>query len=308
MSLRIACFGQAPFGQEVLVRLISAGHEIVGVYAPPEGKRPDPLAEEAEKRGLPLFRYKAMRKKGEPIAARVEEHRALGADLNVLAFVTMILPEAVVEGPRLGSLCFHPSLLPKYRGGNALAWQIIEGETETGVTIFRPDAGVDTGPVVLQKGGIAIEAHHTAASLYFEKLYDLGVGAMVQAVERVDSGEAVFEEQDETHASSQGLVDDAVAALDWSRPAAEVDRRIRGCDPNPGAHSSWDGRLVRFFGAGLEVGSVSDAAPGTVLGVDDEGLRIAATGGVVCVARVRVDGAAKVAGNKSGVSVGDRVR
>ena len=307
MSLRIAYFGQAPYGRDVLVRLIDAGHEIVGVYAPPEGKRPDPLAEEAEERGLPLFRYKAMRKNGEPIAARVEEHRALAADLNVLAFVTMILPETVVDGPRLGSVCFHPSLLPKYRGGNALAWQIIEGETETGVTIFRPDAGVDTGPIVLQKGGVEIEPHHTAASLYFEKLYDLGVEAMVEAVERVDSGRAAVEDQDESQASFQGLVDDAVAALDWSQPAARVDRRIRGCDPNPGAHSSWDGREVRFFGAALEAGGGFDEAPGTVLGVDDGGLRIAASGGVVRVARVRVDDAGKVAGIESGLSVGDRV-
>ena len=307
MSLRIAYFGQAPFGRDVLVQLTLAGHEIVGVYAPPEGRRPDPLAEEAEKRGLPLFRYKAMRSKGEPIAARVDEHRALDADLNVLAFVTMILPETVVDGPRLGSLCFHPSLLPQYRGGNALAWQIIDGETESGVTIFRPDAGVDTGPIVVQKGGVAIEAHHTAASLYFEELYDLGVDALVEAVERVDSGEAVFEPQDEAEASFQGLVDDEVAALDWSRSAPEVDRRIRGCDPSPGAHSSAEEREVRFFGALLEVGAATEETPGTVLSVDEGGLRIAAGDGVVRVAKVRVDGGAKVAAAEAGLAAGDRV-
>jgi methionyl-tRNA formyltransferase len=307
MPLRIAYFGQAPFGRDVLVRLIDAGHEIVGVYAPPEGKRPDPLAEEAESRGLPLFRHKAMRKKGEPIPARVEEHRTLGADLNVLAFVTMILPEAVVDAPTHGSLCFHPSLLPKYRGGNALAWQIIEGESESGVTIFRPDAGVDTGPIVVQKGGVKIEPHHTAASLYFEQLYALGVEAMVEAVERVASGDAVFETQDESRASHQGLVDDAAAALDWTRPAAEVDRRIRGCDPNPGGHSSKDGQEVRFYGARLEAALTSNELPGTIIGIDEDGLCVAAGGGVVRVAKVRVDGGAKVPGHESGLAVGDRV-
>ena len=306
--MRIAHFGQAPFGRDVLVRLMEAGHEIVGVYAPPEGKRPDPLAEEAKDRGIPLFRHKAMRRKGEPIAERVAEYLALEADLNVLAFVTMILPPEVVDAPPRGSLCFHPSLLPKYRGGNALAWQIIEGEKESGVTVFRPDEGVDTGPIVVQKGGIEIEPHHTAASLYFEQLYALGVEAMVEAVERVALGDMDAEVQDEKAASFQGLVDDEVAALDWGRPAAQVDRRIRGCDPNPGAHSSAGGRTFRFFGARLNPkGATNDASPGTVLSVDDEGARIAADGGVIRIAKVRIDDGPKQTVLESGLSAGDRV-
>jgi methionyl-tRNA formyltransferase len=305
--LRIAFFGQAAFGRDVLVRLLEAGHEVVGVYAPPEGKRPDPLAEEAAGRGLPLFRYKAMRRKGEPIAERVAEHAALAADLNVLAFVTMILPEAVVEGPPKGSLCFHPSLLPRFRGGNALAWQILEGEAEAGVTVFQCDAGVDTGPIVVQKGGVPIAPHHTAASLYFDALYGLGVEAMVEAVDLVARSEAKPVAQDEAHASFQGLVDDGVARIDWSEPAAVVDRRIRGCDPNPGAHATLGGETVRFFGGRLEVGGRSDAAAGSVLEVGEGGMRIAAAdGGVVCVARLRVGGGGKVAAAEAGIDVGAR--
>ncbi len=290
MAQKIAYFGQAPFGRDVLVKLLDAGHEIVGVYAPREGKRPDPLAEEAAARGLRLFRYGAMRRKGEPIAERVAEHAALGADLNVLAFVTMILPEAVVEAPRHGSLCFHPSLLPKFRGGNALAWQIIEGEREAGVTVFRPDAGVDTGPIVVQKGGVAIEPHHTAASLYFERLYDLGVEAMCEAVALVDRGEAEARPQDESQSSFQGLVDDAVAAVDWSRPAVELDRLARGCDPQPGAHTQLDGRRLRLFDVVLAEGQ---GAPGEVIGHDAGAALVAAPGGALRVGRVRPAGAAK---------------
>lgn len=308
MPLRIAHFGQAPFGRDVLVRLLEAGHEIVGVYAPPEAKRPDPLAQEATDRGLPLFRHKAMRRKGQPIPERVAEYQALGADLNVLAFVTMILPPEVVDAPSRGSLCFHPSLLPKFRGGNALAWQIIEGASESGVTVFRPDEGVDTGPIVVQKGGVAIEPHHTAASLYFEQLYALGVEAMVEAVERVASGDMEAQVQDEKAASFQGLVDDEVAALNWARPAVQVDRRIRGCDPNPGAHSASGGRTFRFFGARLEPkGATNGAEPGTVLSIDDEGARVAGEGGVIRVAKVRIDDGPKQAASESGLSAGDRV-
>ncbi|MBW2241170.1 MAG: methionyl-tRNA formyltransferase [Deltaproteobacteria bacterium] len=290
MALKIAYFGQAPFGRDVLVRLLEAGHEIVGVYAPREGKRPDPLAEEALNRGLRLFRYGAMRRKGEPIAERVTEHAALGADLNVLAFVTMILPEAVVEAPRRGSLCFHPSLLPRFRGGNALAWQIIEGESEAGVSVFRPDAGVDTGPIVVKKGGVTIEPHHTAASLYFEQLYGLGVQAMVEAVDLVDRGEAEYLPQDESLASFQGLVDDEDAAIDWGRSVTELDRQIRGCDPAPGAHTLLAGQEIRLFGVTETQGSGS---PGEVVGHADGAALVAAKGGALRVGRVRLAGAGK---------------
>jgi len=304
--MKIAYFGQAPFGRDVLVRLLEAGHEIVGVYTPPAGARPDPLAEEAEKRGLRLLRPATLRRKGAALPERVAEHRALGAELNVLAFVTIILPAEIVDAPRHGSLCFHPSLLPKYRGGNALAWQILLGESETGVTVFRPDAGVDTGPIVVQKGGVAIEPHHTAASLYFEKLYALGVEAMVEAVELVASGRARPVPQDEARASFQGLVSDEVARLDWSRSAVELDRWIRGCDPNPGAHAVWRGETVRLFGARLASRDETGTAPGTVLALAKATLRIAARGGVLEVAKLRVGAGGKVAAGEAGIAAGER--
>jgi methionyl-tRNA formyltransferase len=306
--VRIAYFGQAPFGRDVLVRLVEAGHEIVGVYAPPAGARPDPLAEEAEKRGLRLLRPATLRKKGAAIPERVAEYAALGAELNVLAFVTVILPPEIVDAPRAGSLCFHPSLLPKYRGGNALAWQILLGETETGVTVFRPDAGVDTGPIVVQKGGVPIQAHHTAASLYFDELYALGVEAMVEAVALVASGRARPVPQDESRASFQGLVTDAVARLDFGKTAVELDRWIRGCDPNPGAHAAWQGQTVRLFGGRLASREESGAPPGTVLSVAKDALRIAARGGVLEVAKVKVGAGPKQPPGEAGIGAGERLR
>jgi methionyl-tRNA formyltransferase len=305
--MRIAYFGQASFGRDVLVRLLDAGHEIAGVYAPPPAARPDPLAEEAEKRGLRLLRPKTLRRQGAAIAERVAEYRALGAELNVLAFVTIILPAEIVDAPRAGSLCFHPSLLPKYRGGNALAWQILLGETETGVTVFRPDAGVDTGPIVVQKGGVAIEPHHTAASLYFEKLYALGVEAMVEAVGLVAAGRARAVPQDESRASFQGLVTDEVARLDWGKSAAELDRWIRGCDPNPGAHATWRDETVRLFGGRLASREESGAAPGTVLAAAKDALRIAARGGVLEVAKLKVGAGAKGPAAEAGIAAGERL-
>jgi methionyl-tRNA formyltransferase len=305
-SLKLAVFGQAAFGRDVLARLIEAGHSIVGVYTPPEGRRPDPLAAEAESNALRLFRHKRFRRMGAPIPELVDEHRALGADLNVLAFVTVILPSEIVDGPPHGSLCFHPSLLPKYRGGNALAWQIIEGEAETGVSVFRPDAGVDTGPLVVQRGGVAIRDHHTAASLYFDELYALGVDAMVEAVGRVADGSARYEVQDEAAASHQGLVDDAVARIDWSRDAVALDRLIRGCDPNPGALAQRAAEPVRLFD-GRRVDQAPSGPPGTIAAFEDGRMIVDAAGGRLSIGKVRVAEAAKVAAAESTLEIGDRL-
>src|SRR5262245_4349072 len=223
MSLRIALFGQAAFGRETLDRLRANGHTIAGVFAPPDTGRPDALAERAGELGLPLIRRRFYRKKtGEPIAAALAEHAALGADLNVLASVQVFLPRELTDQPRQKSLCFHPSLLPRFRGGAALQWQIILGESQTGVSIFVPDEGADTGPVVLQKGPIAIAPRETVTSLFFEKLQPLGIEALVESVELVASGRAKPQVQDESRATHQGLVDDSAAGIDLGKAAAAI--------------------------------------------------------------------------------------
>jgi methionyl-tRNA formyltransferase len=309
VAVKIALFGQAAFGKEVLERLLEAGHQIVGVYAPPEGGRSDPLAEEAQARGLPLFRYKRMRRKGRAIPELVEEHAALEAELNVLAYVTMILPPEVVAAPRRGSLCFHPSLLPRFRGGAATAWQIILGERESAVTVFHPDEGIDTGPIVVQKGGVEIGPTATAASLYYQELYPLGVEALCEAVALVDQGEAELRPQDESQATFQGLVDDAVARVDWSRPCEELDRLIRGCDPQPGAFAERRDQTVRLFDAARVEGvdGKADAPAGTIVAIEEGRLVIAAEGGRISVGRVRIADGKKVPAGEAGLAVGERL-
>jgi len=309
MGIRIALFGQAAFGRDVFERLVARGHAVVGVYTPPETRRPDPLAEASREHGVRLHQVKHFRRRRgdgfEPIAHRIDEYRALDADLNVLAFVTAILPPEIVDAPPRRSLCFHPSLLPRYRGGNALAWQIIRGERESGVTVFQPDAGVDTGPIVVQKGGVSIEAQDTAGSLYFEKLYSLGVDAVAEAVDAVAAGTARFAPQDEALASFQGLVGDSDARVDWSRPAVEVDRLLRGCDPQPGAWALLGGDSVRLFDCRL-AGESADAPPGSVLGFEDGAAHVAAAGGCLRVGRVRVgDGPKQPA--RDGLVLGSRL-
>ncbi len=305
MILRVAFFGQAAFGRDALLRVLESGHEVVGVYTPPDASRPDPLAEEAAARSLPLFRHKRFRRKGIAIPELVKEHAALGADLNLLAFVTVILPGEVVDAPRHGSLCFHPSLLPEYRGGNALAWQIMLGAEQAGVTVFRPDEGVDTGPIVVQKGPVPIGPTDTQASLYFDKLYALGVDAIGEAVDAVANGSVRYAPQDESRASHQGLVGDEDARIDWSREAPELDRRVRGCDPNPGAWALRGGERLRLYDGRLEPDR--GGQPGEVIGILDGRLLVAARGGCLSLGRVRIGEGKKQPAVEAGLERGDRL-
>src|SRR5258705_6053278 len=273
MRLRIALFGQAAFGRDTLERLRANGHEIAGVFAPPDAGRPDPLAARVSELGLPRVRPRFYRKgTGEPIAAALAEHAALAPDLNVVASVQVFLPRELIDQPKHRSLCFHPSLLPRFRGGAALQWQIILGESQTGVSIFVPDEGADTGPIAFQTGPVPIGPRETVTSLFFEKLAPLGVDALVEAVELVASGRARPQAQDESLATAQGLVDDSVAAIGLSNSAVEIDRLVRGCDPQPGAFLRFGAIQIRPFDAALL--PAADATPGRVLRIDDSGLVI----------------------------------
>ncbi len=308
MSIRIAVFGQAPFGRDVTTRLAEAGHEIVAVHVPPDaGSRADPLAQEAEAQGWPLFRYKGYRRKGVAIPERVEEYLSLGAELNVLPFTTVILPPEIIDAPRHKSVCFHPSVLPAFRGGSALAWQIIEGAAETGISVFQPDEGVDTGPLYVQKAGLEIAPTDNTASLYFDTLYPIGVDAMVETVAAIDAGTAVLTAQSEQGASFQGLIDDDAASLDLSQDVEALDRRIRGCDPQPGAWLRLGGEeVIRLHGCGIESRSSDSRAPGEVLAVDEAGLVLAVRGGTLRIQKIRrASGKTKAA--ESGLVVGDRL-
>lgn len=309
MALRIALFGQADFGLMTLEGLIERGHKVVGVFAPPEGKRPDILAERASELGIPLVQRRYYRKKsGRAVPDALEQYRALDAELNVLASVQVFIPSEITDAPVHKSVCFHPSLLPLYRGGAALQWQIIDGVEETGVSIFVPDEGADTGAVVVQKGGIRIGPHETAATLFFKQLLPLGVAAMLEAVDLIDTGKAAPQPQDESRATHHSLVNDEMAAIDLSLSAEEIDRLVRGCDPQPGAFVQWRGKPLRLFDAKLEPSQGGE--PGEIVAVDEAGLVLALRGGQLHVGRVRADAGKEKASEfavRAGLSVGERV-
>lgn len=302
--MKIALIGQAAFAERVLDGLRADQHEVVALYCPPDaaGGRVDPVKQRALDLGVPVRQHKSLK---QPEVR--DEFAALGADLAVLAYVTQIVPPAVFELPARGSICFHPSLLPRYRGGSAVNWQIIRGESEAGVSVFWVDPGIDTGPLLLQRS-VAIGPDDTAGSLYYDKLFPMGVDVVLESVRLIQAGTAPREVQDETRATYDPLCRDEHAQVDWTRPMADVHNLIRGCDPQPGAYVAFAGAKLRLFDA--QRAAAASAEPGTIIALDDAGLTVACAGGAVRIGRVRHDagkvGAAEFAAAK-GLDVGSRL-
>ena len=296
--MRIILIGQAAFAEKSLEKLVSNGHDIAAVYCPldpPSGKS-DPVKQKAIALGVPVRQHKSLK-----APAVRDEFIAYNADLAVLAFVTQIVPPQVFSVPKLGSICFHPSILPKYRGASAINWAIIKGESITGLTIFWVDQGIDTGPILLQKT-VAIEPDDTTGSVYFNKIFPLGVEAIGEAVELIKTGNPPRIVQDESKANYDPICRDEHAQIDWSKPAQEVYNLIRGCDPQPGAHTSYNGKMVRIFDTRLQIGNNS-APAGQVTDIGAEEFTVALNGGTLTVKKARGDGA-KFSGGEFAKDVG----
>jgi methionyl-tRNA formyltransferase len=283
-ALRIILIGQAAFAEKALETLVAHGEEIVHVFAPPDppSGRPDPLKAKALELGLPLSQPASFR--GD---AAFEHFKSLNADLAIMAFVTIIVPERILYAPRFKSICFHPSLLPRHRGASAINWAIIQGDAETGVTWFWPDKGIDTGPILIQRR-VLIEEGDTTGSLYFNQLFPLGIETMIEAVDLIRAGEAPVTTQDEQLATYEPICRDEHAKVDFSKPAREVYNLIRGCDPQPGAFASVAGKKLRLYEAALEA-PASDAPFGTVIDIAGSAMRIAVSGAMLAVKRVRLE-------------------
>ena len=243
--MRIVVHGQQAFGKAVLEALLKRGENVVAVYVAPEkpGAKADPLKEAALAAKLPVYQPDSYR------SAEVQEQfRALKPDLQVMAFVTLFVPEEFLNIPTHGSIQYHPSLLPAYRGASAINWPIIKGETETGLSIFWPDNGLDTGDVLLQKK-TPISNTDTLGSVYFDRLFPLGVEAMLESIDLVKSGKASRIKQDEEKATYEGKCGAGNARIDWGKPWEQIDRLIRGCNPAPGAWTTLNGATIKIFDA-----------------------------------------------------------
>ena len=282
--MRIVIIGQAAFGKSVLQRLTDAEScEVIAVFCPPDTTgREDELKLASESKGIRIEQFKRMRG-----TDAVETFLSLTPDLCVMAYVTDIVPKIVMEAPKFGTIQYHPSLLPKHRGPSSMNWPIIQGEKRTGITIFWPDSGLDTGHILLQRE-TAIEPQDTLGSLYFNKLFPMGVEAIADAVRLIQLGNAPKLPQDNSEATYEGWCRAKDAVINWNEGGLKVFNLIRGCDPQPGANTALMESRISLFDCALEnYGSLSTDEPGTVVQIDDQSLWIAARNATIKVGRVK---------------------
>ncbi|MFC1992339.1 methionyl-tRNA formyltransferase [Chloroflexota bacterium] len=300
--MRIVVTGQADFGAEVIKSLVSAGEEVVQAFAP-LGRRGEPVKKVAESFGIPVFQAERLKN-----SQSLEIMKNVDPDLGVMAFVTEIIPIELIRCPKLGTIQYHPSLLPRHRGGSAINWAIIQEDMKTGLTIFWPDEGIDTGPILLQKE-VQIDPDDTMGSIYFEKLFPLGVEAIVESVRLIKEGRPPRISQDESQATYEGLCTEEVALIWWNEPVSEVHNLIKGTNPQPGAFTFHRGNKLKIFDCS-KVEGVS-GLPGGVIGVRGDSFLVAASGGAIEVKRVQVPPEPKTTASeyvkRLGVKEGERL-
>ncbi len=303
--MRIILIGQAAFAEKTLDKLRDRGQDVLAVFCPPdraEGKS-DPVKKRAGEFDIPVYQHRSM--KGPEV---LEKFKELDADLAVLAFVTQIVPPPVFSAPRLGSICFHPSLLPKYRGGSAINWTLINGEKKTGISWFWVDEGIDTGPLLVQKE-VKIGPEETTGTLYFNKLFPLGIEAAGEAIELIQAGNPPRVVQDESQANYDPLCRDEHSGIDWSKPAQAVFDHLRGCDPQPGASTTWQGQKIRLYDCSLQP-TGGAATPGQVVSSGSGTVSIALNGGTLVAKKMRGESgkiAADELAGQIGLQVGSRL-
>jgi methionyl-tRNA formyltransferase len=297
--MRIIVVGQGPFGEKTLDTLIQKGEDIVGVFCPGD-KRGEAMAATAKDSGAALFRPDKMK---DPAVQKT--YLELRPDIVILAFVTDIITENLLDIPTLGTICYHPSLLPRHRGASGINWAVIQGDTRTGLTILWVDKGIDTGPILLQKE-IEITPEDTTGSLYFNSLFPLGIEAIAEAVDLIKSGKAPRIPQDDSLATYEPPCDDAVAAVDWSKPATEVYNLVRGCDPQPGAYLMFKGDKVRLYKA-RPLPPEGEQQPGEILDISTWEVIVALDGGALGIGKIRDPEGEKMGAAEFAAKVGLKV-
>ena len=285
--MRIVFAGTPEFAAQHLQALLDAGREVVAVYTQPDrpagrGQKlmPSPVKQLALQHGIAVYQPQTLR---DPAAQA--ELAALTPDLMVVVAYGLILPQVVLDTPRLGCINSHASLLPRWRGAAPIQRAIEAGDASSGVTVMQMEAGLDTGPMLL-KVTTTITAEDTGGSLH-DRLAQLGSAAVVEAVTKLAAGELRGEVQDDSLATYAHKLNKDEARLDWSRPAVELERLVRAFNPWPICHSTLNGEALKVHAAQLGEGQ---GAPGSVLAADRSGLTVACGEGALRLTRLQLPG------------------
>ncbi|MEM8797685.1 MAG: methionyl-tRNA formyltransferase [Pseudomonadota bacterium] len=285
--MRVIVMGQQAFGKDALAKLIETGtDDVVAVYCEPdkEGKPVDPIKELALEKGLPVH---------QPAHFKDDESldllRSYNADLMVMAFVNVFVPEAARDIPKYGSICFHPSLLPLHRGPSAVNWPIIMGSEKSGFSWFYPTDGLDEGDVLLT-WECDLGPDDTVIDLYFKKIYPAGVASVLEVCDLFRTGNPPRIEQNEADATYERRCVKKHARIDWNKPVSQVYNLIRGTNPSPGAWTTLNGEELGIFDCARVPG---DGISSKVMEVSDDGVSVQCIGGRILIKRVRPTGEGK---------------
>ena len=300
--MRIALIGQQDFGRAVLEACLARGDTVAAVFCAPETGRPDPLRLAAQAQGVPVHQFARLT---DPDAAAAL--RTAGAEIGLMAYVTQFVPQEFCAVPRFGTIQFHPSLLPAHRGASSMSWAIIAGRRWTGLSIFRPTDGLDEGPVILQRR-VKIEPDDTLGSLYFGKIFPLGVAALIEAAELVVAGRGAALAQHEAEAWYEGIIRDPESQIHWASHIDLTYNLVRACNPAPGAWTTLDGRKLFLFDCTRRIARIFAEVKGRRIGevtaAGPAGISVLGQGGFLEVSRVRWDGGKKIAAGEAGIAVG----
>lgn len=291
--MRVAIIGQQAFGRSVLEAFLRRGDTVAGVFCAPEkdSAKPDPLRVAAEENGVHVFQPRSLKEE-----RACQTLAGLNVDLAVMAYVIQIAPLSFLKIPKHGTIQYHPSLLPRYRGPSSINWPIINGDTQTGLTIFRPSEGLDEGPIILQRA-VPIGPDDTLGSVYFDRLFPLGVAALLEAADLVVAGNHQEQTQHEEWATYEGWCRDSESRINWHAHVEQIYNLIRGCNPSPGAWTTIQGQKVRIYDVirhkTRTLGAVR-GKPGEVCAIGDQSIEVAAHGGRLDLLTVRIEPGAKM--------------
>ncbi|MCI9251686.1 MAG: methionyl-tRNA formyltransferase [Lachnospiraceae bacterium] len=288
--MKIIFMGTPDFAVGTLEALVKAGHEITLVVSQPDRPKgrghelvPTPVKAAALAHKLPVYQPARIRRED-----AVERLRDTEADVIVAAAFGQLIPKAVLEMKRYGCINVHGSLLPKYRGAAPIQWAVIDGEEESGITIMQMDEGLDTGDMLL-KASIPLEPKETGGSL-FDKLSALGASLCVTALEKLEAGELKPEKQGEPPTDYARMLTKEMGELDWARPAAELERLIRGLNPWPSAYTRLSGKTVKIWDADVCEEEQAGRALGEIVRVTKDAVYVACGQGLLKINELQLQG------------------
>ena len=287
--MKVIYMGTPDFSVGALEAIIKAGHEVVLVVTQPDkpkgrGKamQASPVKECALSHGIEVFQPTKIRE-----SENVEYLRKFGADIFVVAAFGQILPKSILDMPKSGCVNIHASLLPKYRGAAPIQWAVINGDEVTGVTTMLMNEGIDTGDMIAKKQ-VRLAEDETGGSL-FDRLADTGAELIVETMKMLEEGTAEFTPQNSEEATHTSMISKELGSIEWSKPAAEIERLIRGLNPWPSAYTRLKGKTFKIWKAQVVEVSSSDK-PGTIIKIGKDELLVQTGEGALSLIEVQLEG------------------